>query len=239
MSPDHQLVVQDLTACPSLRCHAPSRGRRRPSCCTRPQSRCPLPRDRASRCGQPPIGRTPHSRLGQPRGVVVALDVPSLTSALAGLAFTASQMHAVDDLAVGVELEVAIGRTAVVGAYGVYGGLRSGPQLLAGGEVERRETTPTVDPPEPGPEPTSASANCVPPDHLPWCRRPGPGSWCYWALGSCRRSARRRPPVPYTIMSHTSVPVPRSSGAMGCTVPSASRRPPGSTRWPRPCRRAS
>src|SRR3712207_2802596 len=54
-----------------------------------------------------------------------------------------------DRPSVGVELEVAIGRLAVVSAYsGVYGGLRAGPKLLGAGEVERREAHPSaVDPP--------------------------------------------------------------------------------------------
>jgi hypothetical protein len=41
-----------------------------------------------------------------------------------------------------VELEIAVGWLAVVGAQGgVYAGLRPAPKLLAGGELERREAS--------------------------------------------------------------------------------------------------
>src|SRR5215208_7116036 len=42
-----------------------------------------------------------------------------------------------DRLAVGVELEVAVGRLAVVGAHDVYLGLRFGPKPLAGRAVDQ------------------------------------------------------------------------------------------------------
>src|SRR5215211_7894340 len=74
-----------------------------------------------------------------------------------------------DRPAVGVELEVAIRRLAVVGAYGgVYGGLRPGPELLTGSEVERREASPSaIDPPEPGRgQDRLQRRRVVPPDHL-------------------------------------------------------------------------
>src|SRR5215204_2714550 len=72
------------------------------------------------------------ARLGQPRGVVVARDA-ELDQSLGGVA-----VHRVADASrpdsPAVELEVAVGRLAVVGAYGwVYGSLRFGPELLASG----------------------------------------------------------------------------------------------------------
>src|SRR5215217_3320781 len=52
-----------------------------------------------------------------------------------------------DRFAVCVELEVAVGRTAVVGAYGgVHGGLRFDPQLLAAALEGREAHSTSIDP---------------------------------------------------------------------------------------------
>ena len=133
---------------PSPRCLASSRARPRTSCRARPQSRCPRPRDRASHRGPHQIVRTFPFPPGYPRGVVVALGV-ELDQGLGRLAsHLVADAGSPDRLPLGVELEVAVGRFAVVGAHDVYLGLRLGPKPLAGGEVERREThPPTVDPP--------------------------------------------------------------------------------------------
>src|SRR5215218_4681887 len=85
--------------------------------------------------------------LGPPGGVVVSVGV-ELDQRLGGVG-----VHRVADARrpdrPAVELEVAVGRLAVVGAQrGVYAGLRLAPELLAGGEVERREAPPpAIDPP--------------------------------------------------------------------------------------------
>ena len=50
-----------------------------------------------------------------------------------------------DRLAIGVELEVAVSRLAVVGANCVYLGLRFGLKPLARVEVERREALPAAE----------------------------------------------------------------------------------------------
>jgi hypothetical protein len=111
------------------------------------------------------------SRLGEPGGVVLTLGV-ELDQGLGRLAVhRIADASSPDRLAVGVELQVAVGRLAVVRAYGgVYLGLRFGPKLLAGGEVECRKAPPSaVDPPEfgSGQNRLQRKRVVVPSDHLP------------------------------------------------------------------------
>ena len=125
-----------------------------------------------------------------------------------------------------VALEVAVGRLAVVGAQcGVYAGLRPPPKLLSGGEVERREAPPPIDPPEPGRSRDRLQRRRVVP-RITFPVEPSTRTRFFLVLGPANVPAISNSHSPRRARCPTlSGPCPRAWARWACTCRSASRGP--------------